>query len=35
MSQDKTPPPTFSEESTTRTPPWGQVSLLEEGDRYR
>ncbi|HBK21321.1 MAG TPA: mannose-6-phosphate isomerase [Planktothrix sp. UBA10369] len=35
MNQDKTPPPTLSEESTTRTPPWGQVSLLEEGDRYR
>ena len=35
MSQDKTPSPTLSEESTTRTPPWGQVSLLEEGERYR
>ncbi|WRH66030.1 MAG: phosphomannose isomerase type II C-terminal cupin domain [Planktothrix sp. GU0601_MAG3] len=35
MSEDKTSQPTLSTESTIRTPPWGQVSLLEEGERYR
>ncbi|MFM6191444.1 MAG: phosphomannose isomerase type II C-terminal cupin domain [Planktothrix sp.] len=35
MSKDKTEPMAISEEITTRTPPWGQVSLLEQGDRYR
>ncbi len=35
MSKDKIAQPTLSEEVTTRTPPWGEVSLLEEGDRYR
>ncbi|VXD15752.1 Mannose-6-phosphate isomerase [Planktothrix serta PCC 8927] len=35
MSEDKTAQPIFSEEVTTRTPPWGEVNLLEEGDRYR
>ena len=35
MSKDKTEQMAVSEEITTRTPPWGQVSLLEQGDRYR
>lgn len=35
MSKDKTEQMAVSEEITTRTPPWGQVSLLEQGDHYR
>ncbi len=35
MTKDKTAQAVKPEEPTTRTPPWGQVTLLEQGDRYR
>ncbi|WP_413162343.1 phosphomannose isomerase type II C-terminal cupin domain [Capilliphycus salinus ALCB114379] len=31
----KTQTPTTTDVPQTRTPPWGQVTVLEEGDRYR
>lgn len=31
----KTETPTKTDAHQTRTPPWGQVTVLEEGDRYR
>ena len=31
----KTETPTKTDVPQTRTPPWGQVTVLEEGDRYR
>ncbi|MCG5057566.1 MAG: phosphomannose isomerase type II C-terminal cupin domain [Limnoraphis sp. WC205] len=31
----QTETPTTTETTQTRTPPWGQVTVLEEGDRYR
>lgn len=35
MTKDQTAQAVKPEELTTRTPPWGQVTLLEQGDRYR
>ncbi|MFM7441524.1 MAG: phosphomannose isomerase type II C-terminal cupin domain [Snowella sp.] len=35
MSDPKTQPLTERESDVTRTPPWGTVTALEEGPRYR
>lgn len=35
MAKDQSAQTVKPEEVATRTPPWGQVTLLEQGDRYR